>query len=97
VTASRFQTIHALTMRGSSGALQDFQERWRKEFLHSLDSVHPKFFIVCDAPEAFRQYYGGRLGHEILREDFIEAGRWLGEHYNRDTVIGAFTVYALKG
>jgi hypothetical protein len=95
-SASRFQTIHAFTMRGSANALQDFQTRWRTEFLRSLDSLRPNYFIVCDAPEAFRQYYGGRLGHVILREDFVEAGRWLTDNYQRDTTIGAFTIYRLK-
>jgi hypothetical protein len=55
--------------------------------------MKPLYFIVCDAPEAFRQYYGGRLGHEILRDDFRELGLWLDTNYYPETKIGAFTLY----
>jgi hypothetical protein len=96
-TASRFQTLHALTMRQSERPLQDFQLRWREEYLRDLESVKPKYFVVCDAPEAFRQYYGGRLGHEILREDMTEVGASLQRDYLADTTIGAFTIYKRRG
>jgi len=92
-TVSRFQTIHALVMRKSGMPLQDFQMRWRQEYLDTLKNNPPYYFIVCDAPEAFRQYYNGRLGHEILREDFTALNDWLLAHYKIDTVIGAFTLY----
>lgn len=92
-TASRFQTLHALTMRQGSEPLMGFQIEWRKEYLIDLLRVQPRYFIVCDAPEAFRQYYGGRLGHEILREDMTDVGMWLSSNYRPDTVIGAFTIY----
>jgi hypothetical protein len=92
-TASRFQTLHALTMRKSGDSLTAMQQSWRAEYLADLRRVDPKYFIVCDAPEAFRQFYGGRLGHEILRQDMTEVGSWLGENYEPDTVIGAFTIY----
>ncbi|MDP4199439.1 MAG: glycosyltransferase family 39 protein [Bacteroidota bacterium] len=91
-SASRFQTIHALAMRGND-TLMPFQQRWRREYLADMRQKHPKYFIVCDAPEAFRQYYGGRLGHEILREDFRELGAWLDSNYYAETKIGAFTLY----
>ncbi|MFI5201887.1 MAG: glycosyltransferase family 39 protein, partial [Candidatus Kapaibacterium sp.] len=70
LTASRFQTLHAITMRGAGDTLQTFQYEWRAEYMRDLRRLKPRYFIVCDAPPAFRQYYGGRLGHEILREDF---------------------------
>jgi hypothetical protein len=93
-TASRFQTLHALAMRGAAAAqLQDFQIRWRAEYLNDMQRKRPIYFIVCDAPEAFRQYYGGRLGHEILRDDFQQLGRWLDSNYSPETKIGAFTLY----
>jgi hypothetical protein len=92
-TASRFQTLHALTMRKSGDPLTQMQQSWRQEYLSDLQRVRPKYFIVCDAPEAFRQFYGGRLGHEILREDMVEVGEWLRQNYLPDTVIGAFTIY----
>jgi hypothetical protein len=94
-TASRFQTLHALTMRGEGAPLQDFQLRWRAEYLRDLDRARPIYFIVCDAPPAFRQYYGGRLGHEILREDMTDVGAWLAAHYTLETKIGAFSLYRL--
>lgn len=93
LTASRFQTLHAITMRGEGAPLQDFQLRWRQEYWHDLDTKRPVYFIVCDAPPAFRQYYGGRLGHEILREDMTEVGAWLNQHYTLETKIGAFSLY----
>jgi hypothetical protein len=89
--------LHALAMRGAETApLQDFQIRWREEYLQDMRHNHPKYFIVCDAPEAFRQYYGGRLGHEILREDFRALGAWLDSNYTPETKIGAFTLYTPK-
>jgi len=93
LTASRFQTLHAITMRGVGDSLQPFQKAWRKEYLHAMITQKPLYFIVCDAPEAFRQYYGGRLGHEILRQDFTELGQWLISNYEPETKIGAFTLY----
>jgi len=93
LTASRFQTLHAITMRGANDTLQTFQKEWRTEYLRDMQSVRPKYFIVCDAPEAFRQYYGGRLGHEILKQDFQELGVWLDANYSAETKIGAFTLY----
>lgn len=95
-TASRFQTIHALVMRHGDEPLKDFQLAWRTEYLMTLTQQRPKYFIVCDAPKAFRQYYGGRLGHEILREDFRELGSWVSANYVQDTIIGAFTLYRNK-
>jgi hypothetical protein len=92
-TTSRFQTLHAIMMRGAGDTLQPFQKLWRKQYLSSLIEAPPKYFIVCDAPEAFRQYYGGRLGHEILRDDFTDLQAWLSNDYMRDTVFGAFTLY----
>lgn len=92
-TASRFQTLHALVMRRDDAPLTDFQLAWRNEYMKDLERIRPKFFIVCDAPPAFRQYYGGRLGHEILREDFTSLGSWVAQKYEMDTVLGAFTVY----
>ncbi len=91
-SASRFQTLHALAMRGSD-SLTPFQRRWRAEYLSDMRRMRPKYFIVCDAPKAFRQYYGGRLGHEILREDYRELGMWLDSNYYAETKIGAFTLY----
>jgi hypothetical protein len=96
-TASRFQTLHALTMRREGDSLTPMQARWRKEYRSDLERVHPSYFIVCDAPEAFRQYYAGRLGHEILREDMTDVSEWLASNYTRDTVIGAFTIYRANG
>ncbi len=96
VTVSRFQTVHAFTMRGQGDALQPFQIQWRREYLAALRASPPVYFIVCDGPEAFRQYYGGRLGHEILREDFTELGAWLAQNYAPETKIGAFTIYGHK-
>lgn len=92
-TASRFQTIHALAMRGEGDTLMPFQMQWRTEYMNDMRRSRPIYFIVCDAPEAFRQYYGGRLGHEILREDFRDAGGWLDSSYSVETKIGAFTLY----
>lgn len=92
-TASRFQTLHALTMRKDGDSLSTMQQEWRAEYLDELKAARPKHFLVCDAPEAFRQFYGGRLGHEILREDMAEVAEWLAQNYRADTVIGAFTVY----
>lgn len=96
MTASRFQTLHAITMRGAGDSLQPFQNEWRAEYLADMRREKPKYFIVCDAPEAFRQYYGGRLGHEILREDFTELGRWLDSNYSMETKIGAFSLYRFR-
>jgi Dolichyl-phosphate-mannose-protein mannosyltransferase len=93
LTASRFQTLHAVTMRNASDSLQPFQQAWRAEYMNDMRREKPIYFIVCDAPEAFRQYYGGRLGHEILREDFKELGTWLDSNYFPETKIGAFTLY----
>jgi Dolichyl-phosphate-mannose-protein mannosyltransferase len=100
LTASRFQTLHAITMRGGSptmrgagDSLQPFQQAWRVEYMKDMRQTKPVYFIVCDAPEAFRQYYGGRLGHEILREDFKELGAWLDSNYYPETKMGAFTLY----
>jgi hypothetical protein len=93
LTASRFQTLHAITMRGAGDTLQPFQREWRAEYMRDMRRVMPRYFIVCDAPPAFRQYYGGRLGHEILRDDFQELGRWLDSNYTSETKIGAFTLY----
>ncbi len=96
LSASRFQTLHAVTMRGALDSLQPFQKEWRTEYLADMRRSTPKYFIVCDAPEAFRQYYGGRLGHEILKDDFQELGRWLDSNYFAETKIGAFTLYRSK-
>ena len=93
LTASRFQTLHAITMRGVGDSLQPFQRTWRTEYLRDMQRMKPVYFIVCDAPEAFRQYYGGRLGHEILQDDFRELGFWLQTNYYSETKIGAFTLY----
>ena len=93
LTASRFQTLHAITMRGANGLLQPFQLEWRAEYMQDMRKCRPLYFIVCDAPPAFRQYYGGRLGHEILKYDFMELGRWLDSNYYPETKIGAFTLY----
>jgi hypothetical protein len=76
--------------------LQPFQQSWREEYLADMRRERPKYFIVCDAPEAFRQYYGGRLGHEILKGDFRELGRWLDSNYYPETKIGAFTLYKFR-
>jgi hypothetical protein len=95
-TASRFQTLHALTMRREGDSLTSQQTVWRAEYLSDLERVRPKFFIVCDAPDAFRQFYAGRLGHEILREDMTEVGEWLAQTYSQDTAIGAFTIYRIN-
>lgn len=93
LTASRFQTLHALTMHAEGAPLQDFQIRWRTEYLAALERTRPVYFIVCDGPPAFRQYYGGRLGHEILRDDMRDVGAWLAAHYTLETKIGAFSLY----
>jgi hypothetical protein len=93
LTASRFQTLHPITMRGTGDTLQPFQKIWRAEYMKDMQRSKPMYFIVCDAPEAFRQYYGGRLGHEILRDDFQELGVWLRSNYYLETKIGAFTLY----
>jgi hypothetical protein len=93
-TASRFQTLHALTMRSEDRELTPMQIAWRREYLQDLARVRPEYFIVCDAPGAFRQFYAGRLGHEILRDDMTEVGEWLSANYTVDTTIGAFTIYA---
>jgi Dolichyl-phosphate-mannose-protein mannosyltransferase len=95
LTASRFQTLHAITMRSEGDSLQPFQQAWREEYMKDMRRAKPIYFIVCDAPEAFRQYYGGRLGHEILRNDFIELGAWLDSNYFSETKMGAFTLYRL--
>ena len=92
-TASRFQTAHAILMRGSGDTLQPFQRKWREEYLADMTKARPLYFIVCDAPEAFRQYYGGMLGHEVLSKDFTELRDWLQAHYTSETRIGAFTLY----
>jgi hypothetical protein len=92
-SASKFQTLHALCMRGKGDTLQPFQREWRKEYLRTLQTAPPVYFIVCDAPEAFRQYYGGMLGHEILNKDFVELRDWLRTSYHGETRIGAFTLY----
>jgi hypothetical protein len=96
LTASRFQTLHAITMRSVGDTLQLFQREWRAEYMRDMRRAMPRYFIVCDAPPAFRQYYGGRLGHEILRDDFQELGRWLDSNYSTETKIGAFTLYSAK-
>jgi hypothetical protein len=96
LTASRFQTLHAITMRGAGDTLQPFQKEWRSEYMRDMRRAKPRYFIVCDAPEAFRQYYGGRLGHEILRNDFQELGNWLDSTYYPETKIGAFTLYTKR-
>ncbi len=100
LTASRFQTLHAITMRGGSptmqsagDSLQPFQQAWRAEYMNAMRQAKPIYFVVCDAPEAFRQYYGGRLGHEILRNDFLPLGHWLDSNYFPETKVGAFTLY----
>jgi len=93
LSASRFQTAHAILMRGAGDSLQPFQREWRKEYLAAMIRNKPVYFIVCDAPEAFRQYYGGMLGHEVLAKDIIELGSWLRERYTPETKIGAFTLY----
>ncbi len=93
LTASRFQTLHAITMRSEGDSLQPFQQAWRAGYMNDMRRAKPVYFIVCDAPEAFRQYYGGRLGHEILREDFKELGAWLDSNYYPETKMGAFTLY----
>jgi hypothetical protein len=93
LTASRFQTLHAITMRSVGDSLQPFQQAWRVEYMRDMRNTKPIYFIVCDAPEAFRQYYGGRLGHEILQKDFTELGSWLDSNYFPETKIGAFTLY----
>ena len=93
LTASRFQTLHAITMRSAGDSLQPFQQAWRVEYMNDMRRAKPIYFIVCDAPEAFRQYYGGRLGHEILRNDFMELGTWLDSNYFAETKFGAFTLY----
>ncbi len=93
LTASRFQTLHAITMRGAGDTLQPFQREWREEYMQDMRKKKPLYFIVCDGPPAFRQYYGGRLGHEILRDDFQELGAWLDSNYYSETKIGAFTLY----
>ncbi len=93
LTASRFQTLHAITMRGSGDTLQPFQMEWRAEYMRDMRRNRPLYFIVCDGPPAFRQYYGGRLGHEILQNDFVELGRWLDSNYYPETKIGVFTLY----
>lgn len=95
-TASRFQTLHALTMRREGDSLTSQQTAWRAEYQSDLERVRPRFFIVCDAPDAFRQFYTGRLGHEILHEDMTEVGAWLTQNYSKDTVIGAFTIYRIN-
>ena len=95
LTASRFQTLHAITMRGTHDTLL-FQLEWRAEYLRDMQQHRPLYFIVCDAPEAFRQYYGGRLGHEILQDDFRELGFWLQSYYSPETKIGSFTLYRRK-
>ncbi len=95
LTASRFQTLHAITMRSMGDSLQPFQQAWRAEYMRDMRRAKPIYFIVCDAPEAFRQYYGGRLGHEILWNDFTELGFWLDSNYFPETKIGAFTLYRL--
>ncbi len=97
MTASRFQTLHAITMRSTATELQPFQRVWRDEYLRDMQRNKPLYFIVCDAPEAFRQYYGGKLGHEILRDDFRELGVWLAENYYPETKIGDFTLYHVRG
>ena len=84
LTASRFQTLHAITMRSNGDSLQPFQQAWRAEYMRDMRRAKPVYFIVCDAPEAFRQYYGGRLGHEILRNDFVELGHWLDSNYSAE-------------
>ncbi len=96
LTTSRFQTLHAITMRGENDSLQSFQLTWRAEYMDDMRHAKPVYFIVCDAPEAFRQYYGGRLGHEILRNDFMELGSWLDSNYFPETKFGAFTLYRLR-
>jgi hypothetical protein len=96
MTASHFQTLHAITMRGARDTLQPFQKEWRTEYLADMQRERPKYFIVCDAPEAFRQYYGGRLGHEILKSDFQELGQWLDSNYYVETKMGAFTLYRIN-
>jgi MFS family permease len=93
VTASRFQTAHAILMRGAGDSLQPFQKQWRTEYLADMIKNKPLYFIVCDAPEAFRQYYGGLLGHEVLAKDFTQLGDWLHDRYHKEAAIGAFTLY----
>jgi len=96
LTSSRFQTLHAITMRGEKDTMETFQQEWRAEYLADMQRLRPKYFIVCDAPEAFRQYYGGRLGHEILKDDFKDLGHWLDSTYFAETKIGAFTLYRVR-
>ena len=91
--SSRFITAPALAMRSASGELTDFQVRWRREYLESLRTLPPRYYIIFDGDDYSRRWLNGNAGHEVLTNDLTEVHAFLQKNYIRDTVIGGFTLY----
>jgi hypothetical protein len=94
--SSRFITAPALVMRSANGELTEFQVRWRNEYLQSLTDRPPRYYVMFDGDQYSRRWLNGNAGHEVLTNDLTDVYAFLQKHYRRDTVIGAFTLYALK-
>jgi hypothetical protein len=94
--SSRFITAPALVMRSASGKLTEFQVRWREEYLGSMSTKPPRYYIMFDGDQYSRRWLNGNAGHEVLTNDLTEVYEFLQKNYDRDTVIGDFTLYRLR-
>lgn len=91
--ASRFITPPAILMRSRTGDLQDFQKKWRKEYVDSIRKERPIYIIVPDAPDQARIFLNGRVGHEILQEDLTSLKDLIDSDYHLEKKIGVFSLY----
>ncbi|HEX5317016.1 MAG TPA: hypothetical protein VFX22_10240, partial [Candidatus Kapabacteria bacterium] len=91
--ASRFIMLHALVQRNKLGGLEDFESRWRTEYLRDLRTKKPIYYLMHDGYDGEREFLNGGTPWDVIRKDMPEIGTWLDTNYHIEAKLGRYTIY----
>jgi len=90
-SATRFTTIQQLMAIGSLGTYTNFQQRWRAEYVHQLEQVKPKYYVIDNSMDLENNI---PTMTELMRLDGFPA--LIENDYRIDTTIGNYVIYGRK-
>ncbi len=89
--ATRFTTLTGILLRRIDKKIPDFQQEWRAEYVHNMERVQPKFYIIQNAVDS---------SEDIMTQRDLLAlpgfGSFISEKYALDTIVGDYYIYGRK-
>ncbi len=92
---SRFPSIVHLMILPPSGAYRDYQLEWQQEFVDSIATIRPKFFVTAFGPSVAENEFLPDVPYRALQR-IPGYQKMLSTNYQLDTTIGWWLVYKLK-